>query len=264
MYDEPLWRSARFAHTQQAWFMHDVGVVAARRFQRQLQRLGDVLGSHGRAQLPGDDVAGIVVQNRRQIQPAPADDLEVGKVGLPELVRSCGLVLERIGGLDDDEGGAGDQIMGLQKPIHRGLRDEVALRVGELHRQFPGAEFRLLQGQVNDLVAHIVGNTVPDPTRAADAVLEAGEAKRTIAIVPSIERRPRNPQLVQRPPGRQMGTFDQPDDLQLFGCGISHSWSPPSPIMLFLSSRFSSDKSATNSFKSRASRRRSLTSPVFA
>ena len=44
---------------------------------------------HGRAQLPGDDVAGEVVEDGRQIKPAPADDLQIGKVGLPELVGRC-------------------------------------------------------------------------------------------------------------------------------------------------------------------------------
>jgi hypothetical protein len=33
--------------------------------------------------------------------PAPADDLEIGEVSLPELVGCCGLVLERLGRLDD-------------------------------------------------------------------------------------------------------------------------------------------------------------------
>ena len=37
-----------------------------------------------------------------------------------------------------------------------------------------------------------------------------------------------------------MGAFDQADDLQLLGGGVPHALSPPSPVMLFLSSRFSS------------------------
>src|SRR5271157_5366509 len=35
-----------------------------------------------------------VVEHRGQIEPAPADDLEVGKVGLPKLVGCCRLVRE--------------------------------------------------------------------------------------------------------------------------------------------------------------------------
>ena len=41
-------------------------------------------------------VLSVKTQDRRQIQPAPADNLEVGEVRLPELVRGRGLVLERI------------------------------------------------------------------------------------------------------------------------------------------------------------------------
>src|SRR3982750_2016741 len=59
---------------------------------------------------------------------------------------------------------------------------------------------------------------------------------------------------------RQVGLLDQADDLGLFGCGVSHAASPPSPIMLFLSRRFSRVRSATTSFKAEASRRRSFTS----
>src|SRR5882724_2337854 len=78
--------------------------------QRQVERGGDILGLHRRAQLPGDDIAREVVEHARQIEPAPADDLQVGEVGLPELVWRRGLVLELVGRLHDDVGGAGDQI----------------------------------------------------------------------------------------------------------------------------------------------------------
>ena len=61
-----------------------------------------------------------------------------------------------------------------------------------------------------------------------------------------------------------MRLLDDPDDLELLGCGIPHSSSPPSAIMLFFSRRFSSVRSAKHSFSARASRRRSCTSPVVA
>ena len=51
--------------------------IAPRRFERQVQRVGDILGFHGRAKLPGDDVARIVVQDGRQVKPAPTDDLQI-------------------------------------------------------------------------------------------------------------------------------------------------------------------------------------------
>jgi hypothetical protein len=115
--------------------------------EREVQRVGDVLGPHVGAQLPGDDVAREVVEHGRQIHPAPADDLEVGEVGLPHLVRPRGLGVELIGGLDHDEGRAGDQVMGLEQAINRGFRHEVALLVGEAHRQFAGRQLGLFQRQ---------------------------------------------------------------------------------------------------------------------
>jgi len=42
---------------QQAGFVDDLGLLAARGFQRQAQRVGDVTRPHGGAKLPGDHVA---------------------------------------------------------------------------------------------------------------------------------------------------------------------------------------------------------------
>ena len=73
-----------------------------------------------------------------------------------------------------------------------------------------------------------------------------------------------NAELLQRPQHREVRLLNKLDDLQLLGGGISHSSSPPSATMLFLSRRFSSVRSATRTFMSRTSRRRSLTSPLVA
>jgi hypothetical protein len=83
------------------------------------------VGAHGGAQLPDDDVAREVLEDGRQIEPTPADDLEVSEVGLPELVRRCCLLLELVGRLDDDEGRPGDQIVSLEQPINRRFRDKI-------------------------------------------------------------------------------------------------------------------------------------------
>src|SRR5271155_984085 len=84
----------------------------------------------------------------------------------------------------------------------------------------------------------------------------------TIAIIPSVKGGAGNTKLVQRALGRQV--LDQPDDLGLLGCRISHASSSPSPFMLFLSRRFSRVRSATTSFKAEVSRRRSFPSPEVA
>ena len=75
---------------------------------------GNILGPHRAAQLPGDDVTREVIQHDRQLHQAPPDDLEVGEVRLPHLVRARGLGVEAIRRLDHDIGRAGNQVMGLQ------------------------------------------------------------------------------------------------------------------------------------------------------
>jgi hypothetical protein len=61
--------------------------------QRQVERGRDILDRHGGAQLLADDIAGELVEHGRQVEPAPADHLEIGEVGLPELVGRSGLVV---------------------------------------------------------------------------------------------------------------------------------------------------------------------------
>src|SRR6185312_1785456 len=81
-----------------------------------------------------------------------------------------------------------------------------------------------------------------------------------IKIAPSIKCGSWDSDLLQRPPNRQMGLLDELDDLQLLCGRISHSPSSPSPVTLFLRTRFSRVRSATTSLSAMASRRRSLTS----
>ena len=244
--------------------MQHRGAVATRSRQGEVQRVGDVLGSHVGAQLPGDDVAREVVEHGRQIHPAPPDDLEVGEVGLPHLVRPRGFRVELIGSLDHDIGRAGDQVAGLQQAVNRGFRHEVALPIGEAHGQFPGAQLRLFQRQLDDLVVDARRDAVPHPARRRWPIFQRLRPAFEVAIIPAVECPTRDAELVQRALGRQVRLLDGSDDLELLGCGIPHSSLPPSATMLFLSRRFSSVRSATHSFRARASRRRSWTSPVVA
>src|ERR1700736_2866819 len=64
----------------------------------------------------------------------------------------------------------------------------------------------------------------------------------------------------KRPTDRERPLFHQFDDLELFGCGIPHEASSPSPRTLFLSRRFSIRTSASVSLSWRASALSSLTS----
>ena len=70
--------------------MHHPDPVEPRLGPGQVQRLHHVGGLHRRPEHPGDDVARVIVQYRRQVVPAPADHWQIGEVGLPELVRPTG------------------------------------------------------------------------------------------------------------------------------------------------------------------------------
>src|SRR5262249_53653705 len=86
----------------------------------------------------------------------------------------------------------------------------------------------------------------------------------TIKIIPVVKSGPGHAELFQRASDRQMRLLDQADDLELLGCGVSHSPSPPSAIMLFLTGPCRGPCSPPPSFSSWPSRRRSLTSSVVA
>ncbi|EAQ35316.1 putative transposase [Nitrobacter sp. Nb-311A] len=70
-----------------------------------------------------DEIMATVVKHGRQIVPAPAGDLEVGKIRLPELGDGGGLVLELVRRFDHHIGRAGDEVMRLQQSIDRSLRE---------------------------------------------------------------------------------------------------------------------------------------------
>ena len=81
--------------------------------------------------------------------------------------------------------------------------------------QFPRRQIRLVQRQLYDPVSHLIGDTVPDLARPRAAVLQGLRSAGPIAVVPAIKRGAGNAQLRQRALGRQMGSLNQPDDLQL-------------------------------------------------
>ncbi len=71
--------------------------------------------------VPGDDIARVVIKDRRQIHPSPANDLQIGEVSLPQLIDGCCFVSELLSSLDHDESRAGNQIKGFEQPIDRSL-----------------------------------------------------------------------------------------------------------------------------------------------
>ena len=228
-----IWRAARVLHTpvfqpfsqvtgdiarpivaEKPRLMNDVNLVTARCLQCEIQRVRHILSSHVGAKLPGHDVAAVIVQNRTEIEPAPAQDFDVGEVGLPELVdRSC-FVFELIGCLDDDEGWAGNQVMRLKCAIHCGFRDKVAFLIRERHRQLTRRQLCLLQGEVNNFALHLIRNAVPNVLWLGALILQTSLAALQISIIPAIERRSGDAQFSQCQAGQQVAFLDQPDDFQ--------------------------------------------------
>src|ERR1700687_592073 len=127
---------------------------------------------------------------------------------------------------------------------------------GELARR----QVRLLKGQIDDRRPDLVRDLVPDPPRSRLALLQSFDPALLVTAVPIVERRSRDPNRRQCPTDRERRLFHQFNDLELFGCGVPHEASSPSPRTLFLSKRFSIRTSARVSLSWRASALRSLTS----
>src|ERR1700746_1420867 len=151
--------------------------------------------------------------------------------------------------------------MRFQQPIDRSLRYKGLLLVGEAHCQPPRRQLRNLQRRSDQLAADMLWDAIPDTIWSGRVISQRLGATSTISVIPAVVRSTGDAEFVQGALGRQMRLLDQLDDLGLLGCRISHASSSPSPLMLFLSRRFSKVRSATTSFKAAASRRRSFTSP---
>src|SRR3974377_778293 len=151
---------------EQSRAMANLHPVQTGRLQCNLQRVGHVSCRHGGAQLPGQDIAREVIEHSGQIEPAPTNDLQIGEVGLPNLVWSGRRIGEAVGRLHQDEGWASDQAMVLQEPIDSGLRHKAALGIREVDGELPWRQVRLLKGQIDDRRADLVGDLVPDPPRS--------------------------------------------------------------------------------------------------
>src|SRR5258708_647780 len=79
---------ARAVIAQQPWFMNNACLITPWCRESQLQGVRNVVSLHRRAQFPCDDVTREVIQDCAEIEPAPANHFEIGKVGLPQLVRT--------------------------------------------------------------------------------------------------------------------------------------------------------------------------------
>jgi len=96
-----------------------MNLVATGCLQGQIKRVSYILSPHVCAKFPRDNVAAVVVEDRAEIEPPPAQNFEISEVCLPQLVDGCGFVFELARRRYNDEGRAGDQIVCLQYPIRR-------------------------------------------------------------------------------------------------------------------------------------------------
>ena len=103
--------------TEKAGIVQNLGTLAAGRGEGDVEDIGHIFSPHVAAELPADDVSRIVIENGREIELTPANDLQIGEVCLPHLVRRRRFVLELIGRLDDDIGWAGHEVVGLERAI---------------------------------------------------------------------------------------------------------------------------------------------------
>ncbi len=89
------------------------------------------------------------------------EDLELGEVGLPELMHLPGGVLELLPGRHHLEDRALDQVEALQDAIYAGFRDEIALLIGEKPGDLPGRFLGMGKSQVDDLICNWGRDPVP-------------------------------------------------------------------------------------------------------
>ena len=111
-------------------------------------------------------------------------------------------------------------IMGLQQAVDRGFGHEVALLVGKAHGQLPQGEFGLLERQLDDPIMDGRWDAVPYSARGGRPIGQRVRAALKVTIIPVAKGPARDAQLLQRPSRRQVRLLDDPDDLELLGCGI--------------------------------------------
>src|SRR6056297_1401788 len=99
-------------------------------------------------------------------------------------------------------------------------------RVGELHGQLTRRQLAFLQGELLDLPANRLGNSVPDPRWPGATILKRLGPFGQIPVIPAIKRGSGDAELIQRAPGRKMRSFDQADDREcheLCVSGLAHA-----------------------------------------
>ncbi len=105
-------------------------------------------------------------------------------------------------------GRGGDQVVGLEDATDRGPRDEVALLIGVFDRQLARRQVLVLQGKLDEVLADLARDAVPDrpgpwgtigeridatvaPAGVAVAIGAAGDARASSGVAGSADAMPR-------------------------------------------------------------------------
>jgi hypothetical protein len=80
--------------------------------------------------------------------------------------------------------------VGLQKPVNAGFRDEVSTFIRERYSNLARGELWPFQGHIDEIIANIVRNAVPNAPRPRTAIFKTLFAEPLIKVVPPIECRP--------------------------------------------------------------------------
>ena len=73
-----------------------LAVVSPGNIRGQIECALDIICFHRRTEFPGENIPRVIVHHRREIVPAPADNVDVRKIRLPELMNCAGRMTERI------------------------------------------------------------------------------------------------------------------------------------------------------------------------
>lgn len=127
-----------------------MNLITARYLQDQIKGVYHVPGPRVPAELPRDDAAAVIVQDRAEIEPVASQNLEIGKFGQSKLVDGLCLMPKLIRGFPHDERRAGIHAMCVERATHCGFRYKEPFSVCERHRQLAGRQLCLLQCEADD------------------------------------------------------------------------------------------------------------------
>src|SRR4030067_1648785 len=226
----------------------DVDVLNSSDGDGPLHRSFDIRGRSGPTQFPGQDITREVIQHRREEIPAPLNNFEIGKIGLPQLVDPGRGIDKFISGTDHREGWTGDQIVNLQDPIDARLRDVVPEIVGDMAGQFSGRQLRKVQSLLHHLLPLHLRNLIPELLGTPIVVRQTIVTLLPILPVPLGEGAAPHSQLLQGASNRKLRVLHQPDYLHLLRLPVTHIPRDlySKPLKLFFKTRFCKDISATN------------------